>query len=95
MRNLRLLLHLLIRHLSTLAQWGLKLGNSSSLELSGRDTIRKHDIQFTVGLKVSLTPSDDDTETYPALGLWETEVAICPRNCVGSKEEETTFGPPI
>jgi hypothetical protein len=78
MSNLRLLLHFLIHHLGALAQWGLELGNSGSLELSGRDSVRKHDIQFTVGLKVSLTPTDDDSETYPALGLRETEVAVCP-----------------
>jgi hypothetical protein len=75
--DLRFLLHFLIHHLSALAQWGLELGNSGSLELSGRDTVREHDIQFTVGLKVSLT-SDRDVVTHPALGLWETEVAICP-----------------
>jgi hypothetical protein len=78
MSDLRFLLHLLIHHLSSLAQRGFELGNSGSLELSGRDTVRKQDIQFTVGLKVSLPYEDDDMMTYPALGLWETEVAVCP-----------------
>jgi hypothetical protein len=72
MSNLRFLLHLLIliHHLSALAKWGLELGNSGSLELPGRDTVRKHDIQFTIGLKVSLTSDYDDVVTYPALGFW-------------------------
>jgi hypothetical protein len=95
MSDLRFLLHLLIHHLSSLAQWGFELGNSGSLELSGRDTVRKHDIQFTVGLKVSLTSDYDGVVTNPALGLWETEVAVCPRDCVGSQKEEAALGAPV
>jgi len=95
MRDLRLLLHLLIHHLGALAQWRLELGNSGSLEFPSRDTIRKHNIQFTVGLKVSLTSDDDIVKTYPSLGFWKTEVAVCPRDCVGSQEEEATFGSPV
>lgn len=44
MRDLRLLFRLLVHHLSALAQWSFKLGNSGSLELPSRYTVRKHDI---------------------------------------------------